>query len=159
MVNTLIRLNPISEMRRLQDEMSRLFDPGFPFENGELASVNWIPAVDIEETSETLHVIAELPGMRREDIQVEFENGMLTIRGQRSRAEEKKETNFHRVERSFGSFSRSFRLPATVDAVKISATYEDGVLKLEMPKREESKARRIEIGGTGKQIEAGAKKG
>ena len=159
MVNTLIRLNPFSEMRRLQDEMSRLFDPGFPFENGELASANWIPAVDIEETSETLRVIAELPGMRREDIQIEFENGMLTIRGQRSRAEEKKETNFHRVERSFGSFSRSFRLPATVDAEKISATYEDGVLKLEMPKREESKARRIEIGGTGKQIEAGAKKG
>ncbi len=158
MVNTLVRLNPFTDMRRLQDEMSRLFDPGFPFENGELVSANWVPAVDIEETPETLRVIAELPGMRREDIQVEFENGMLTIRGQRAREEEKKEKNFHRVERSFGSFARAFRLPATVDAEKITASYEDGVLKLEMPKREESKARRIQIGGTGKQIEAEAKK-
>jgi HSP20 family protein len=97
--------------------------------------------------------------MKREDIQVEFENGMLTIRGSRTREEEKKEKNFHRVERSFGSFARAFRLPATVDAERISATYEDGVLRLEMPKREESKARRIQIAGTGKQIEAGAKKG
>ncbi|MCM2317503.1 MAG: Hsp20/alpha crystallin family protein, partial [Thermoanaerobaculia bacterium] len=153
------RLNPFQEMRRLQDEFNRLLDPGFPFENGELAAANWVPAVDIEETPETLRVIAELPGMRREDIQVEFENGMLTIRGQRAREEEKKEKNFHRVERSFGSFARAFRLPATVDAERISASYEDGVLKLEMPKREESKARRIQIAGTGKQIEAEAKKG
>lgn len=159
MVNTLIRLNPFQEMRRLQDEFNRLLDPGFPFENGELAAANWVPAVDIEETPETLRVIAELPGMKREDIQVEFENGMLTIRGQRAREEEKKEKNFHRVERSFGSFARAFRLPATVDAERISASYEDGVLKLEMPKREESKARRIQISGTGKQIEAEAKKG
>ena len=159
MVNTLVRLNPFQEMRRLQDEFNRLLDPGFPFENGELAAANWVPAVDIEETPETLRVIAELPGMKREDIQVEFENGMLTIRGQRAREEEKKEKNFHRVERSFGSFARAFRLPATVDAERISATYEDGVLKLEMPKREESKARRILISGAGKQIEAEAKKG
>jgi len=159
MVNTLIRLNPFSEMRRLQDEMNRMFDPGFPFENGELGAANWVPAVDIEETPETLRVIAELPGMKREDIQVEFENGMLTIRGTRTREEEKKEKNFHRVERSFGSFVRAFRLPATVDAEKIAATYEDGVLKLEMPKREESKARRIQIGGSSKQLEAEVKKG
>ena len=158
MVNTLIRLNPFSEMRRMQDEMSRLFDPGFPFENGELASANWVPAVDIEETPETLRVIAELPGMKREDIQVEFESGMLTIRGSRTREEEKREKNFHRVERSFGSFARAFRLPATVDAEKITALYEDGVLRLEMPKREESKARRIQIGGTSKQLEAEVKK-
>jgi len=159
MVNTLIRLNPFAEMRRLQDEMNRMFDPGFPFENGELASASWVPAVDIEETPETLRVIAEVPGIKREDIQVEFENGMLTIRGTRTREEEKKEKNFHRVERSFGSFVRAFRLPATVDAEKISATYEDGVLKLEMPKREESKARRIQIGGSAKQLEAEVKKG
>lgn len=158
MVNTLIRLNPFAEMRRLQDEMNRMFDPGFSFENGELGSANWVPAVDIEETPETLRVIAELPGMKREDIQVEFENGLLTIRGSRTREEEKKEKNFHRVERSFGSFARAFRLPATVDAEKIAATYEDGVLRLEMPKREESKARRIQIGGTSKQIEAEVKK-
>jgi HSP20 family protein len=159
MVKTLVRLNPFAEMRRMQDEMSRLFDPGFPFENGEFASASWVPAVDIEETPEALRVIAELPGMKREDIQVEFENGMLTIRGTRTREEEKKEKNFHRVERSFGSFVRAFRLPATVDAEKISATYEDGVLTLEMPKREESKARRIQIGVVGKQIEAEVKKG
>lgn len=159
MVNTLVRLNPFAEMRRLQDEFNRLFDTGFPLENGELASSSWVPAVDIEETPETLRVIAELPGMKKDDIQVEFENGVLTIRGTRTRAEEKKEKNFHRVERSFGSFVRAFRLPTTVEAEKISATYEDGVLKLEMPKREESKARRIQIGGTSKQIEAEVKKG
>ncbi|MBI2213107.1 MAG: Hsp20/alpha crystallin family protein [Acidobacteria bacterium] len=159
MVSTLVRLNPIAEMRRLQDEMNRMFDPGFPFETGELASASWVPAVDIEETAETLRVVAELPGMKREDIQVEFENGMLTIRGTRSREDETKEKNFHRVERSFGSFVRAFRLPATVEADKITASYEDGVLKLEMPKREESKARRITIGGSSKQIEADVKKG
>lgn len=152
MVNTLMRWNPFSEVRRLQEEMNRLFDGSFGEQ--ELGSVGWIPPVDIEETADGLRVTAELPGMKKEDINVEFENGLLTIRGQRTRESKTEEKNFHRVERSYGSFVRSFRLPSTVNAEQISASYADGVLTLEMPKVEAAKARRIEIGEERKALEA-----
>lgn len=153
MVNTLMRWNPFSEVRRLQEEMNRLFDTSFGEQ--ELGSVGWIPPVDIEETADGLRVSAELPGMKKEDIHVEFENGLLTIRGERSREARTEEKNFHRVERSYGSFVRSFRLPATINTEQIKATYADGVLTLEMPKSEAARARRIEIGEEKKAIEAG----
>jgi len=155
MVNTLVRWNPFSEVRRLQDEMNRFFDTSFG--DQELGATGWMPPVDIEESSEGLRVTAELPGMKREDIHVEFENGVLTIRGERVREKKAEEKNFHRVERSYGTFVRSFRLPATINAEKISASYSDGVLTLEMPKSEAAKARRIEVGGERKTIEAGKK--
>jgi len=152
MVNTLMRWNPFSEVRRLQEEMNRLFDGSFGEQ--ELGSVGWAPPVDIEETADGLRVTAELPGMKKEDINVEFENGLLTIRGQRTRESKTEEKNFHRVERSYGSFVRSFRLPSTVNAEQIAASYADGVLTLEMPKVEAAKARRIEIGEERKALEA-----
>lgn len=152
MVNTLMRWNPFSEIRRLQDEMNRLFDTSFGEQ--EIGAVGWIPPVDIEETANGLRVTAEVPGMRKEDIHVEFENGLLTIRGERNREKKTEEKNFHRVERSYGTFVRSFRLPASIDAEQISANYSDGVLTLEMPKSETAKARRIEISEQQKAIEA-----
>lgn len=152
MVNTLMRWNPFAEVRRLQDEMNRLFDTSFGEQ--ELGSVGWIPPVDIEETADGLRVTAEVPGMKKEDIRVEFENGLLTIRGERHRETKTEEKNFHRVERSYGTFVRSFRLPASVNAEQIKASYSEGVLTLEMPKTEAAKARRIEIGEERKAIEA-----
>lgn len=152
MVNTLMRWNPFAEVRRLQDEMNRLFDTSFGEQ--ELGSVGWIPPVDIEETADGLRVTAEVPGMKKEDIRVEFENGLLTIRGERHRETKTEEKNFHRVERSHGTFVRSFRLPASVNAEQIKASYSEGVLTLEMPKTEAAKARRIEIGEERKAIEA-----
>jgi len=152
MVNTLMRWNPFSEIRRLQDEMNRLFDTSFGEQ--EMGAVGWIPPVDIEETADGLRVTAEVPGMRKEDIHVEFENGLLTIRGERTRETKTEEKNFHRVERSYGTFVRTFRLPASVDAEQIKASYADGVLSLEMPKSEAARARRIEIAEEHKAIEA-----
>jgi len=152
MVNTLMRWNPFSEVRRLQDEMNRLFDTSFGEQ--ELGAVGWIPPVDIEETQDGLRVTAEIPGMKKDDIHVEFENGLLTIRGERRRETKTEEKNFHRVERSYGTFVRTFRLPASINAEQIKANYAEGVLTLEMPKTEAAKARRIEIREEEKAIEA-----
>jgi HSP20 family protein len=152
MVNTLMRWNPFSEIRRLQDEMNRLFDTSFGEQ--EIGAVGWVPPVDIEETADGIRVTAEVPGMKKEDIRVEFENGLLTIRGERTRETKTEEKNFHRVERSYGTFVRTFRLPASVNAEKIAASYADGVLTLEVPKTEAAKARRIEIAEEKKAIEA-----
>lgn len=152
MVNTLMRWNPFSEVRRLQEDMNRLFDTSFGEQ--ELGAVGWIPPVDIEETTDGLRVTAELPGMKKEDITVEFENGLLTIRGQRSRESKTEEKHFHRVERSYGTFVRTFRLPASIKAEQIAANYAEGILTLELPKSEAAKARRIEIVEEKKAIDA-----
>ena len=152
MVTSLMRWNPFGEVRRLQEEMNRLLNASFDTEGTDLGPASWNPAVDIEETADSLRVSAELPGVKQEDIHVEFENGLLSIHGERKREEETKGRSYHRLERSFGSFTRTFRLPASVDSEKISARFEDGVLKLEMPKREGAKARKIEVGAGQKQI-------
>ena len=134
------------------------FRLGFPLSTS-FELTRYMPRVDTAEDNKNIYITAELPGMAKDDVKVTLSDNVLTIQGKKERKTEETKKNFHRVERSFGSFARAFRLPATVDAEKITASYEDGVLKLEMPKREESKARRIQIGGTSKQIEAEVKKG
>jgi HSP20 family protein len=105
-----------------------------------------VPAVDIYETDRHEVVLkAELPDMRREDINVTFENGVLTLKGERKFEQEVKKENFQRIERRHGSFSRSFTLPNTVDAGKISASYKDGVLTIRLPQREEAKPKQIAV--------------
>jgi HSP20 family protein len=135
---TLVRWNPGRELASMEiDRLNRMFEDFYS--NGRA----WAPAVDIYETADREYVIkAELPEMRREDIGVTFENNMATIEGER-KAEP--DVNFHRSERAYGRFTRSFTLPVTVDGNRISATYKDGVLTVRVPQREEAKPKQIQV--------------
>jgi len=135
------------EFTNLQTQLHRIFEPFARFaarEDEDLVSGTWVPAVDVAETQEKIVVRAEVPGMKQEDIQIEFENGLLTIRGER-KIEKSEGLTWHRVERVYGNFSRSFTLPRTVDAEKISAAYRDGILEIDVPKKEEAKPKNIRI--------------
>ncbi len=141
------RFDPFRDLAVLQDRMNRLFNDtyGRGREDDLMNRGTWTPAVDIYEVDGTLMLKAELPDMRREDIDVSVENNTLTIRGERTLDNDVKQGNFHRIERSYGSFVRQFSLPATVDAGKIAAEYKNGVLTLKLPVREEAKPRTINI--------------
>jgi HSP20 family protein len=139
----IVRWEPARELAGMEiDRLNRMFSEfyGDPFSRG------WVPAVDVYETDEHEVVLkAELPEMRREDIHLTFENGVLTLKGERKFEEETKRENFQRMERRYGSFSRSFTLPNTVDASRISAAYKDGVLTIRLPQREEAKPKQIAV--------------
>lgn len=156
------RWNPLREMETIHHQMNRLFEPFFVRggldEGTDLAAGAWVPPVDIEETSDRLVVRAEIPGMSPDEIDVRVENGVLTIRGERRFESERRDRNFHRVERSYGTFSRSFTLPTTVDTENVSARYEQGILELEMPRREEAKPRRIPIANQNRTLESSAER-
>ncbi len=115
-------------------------------ENDSLTSSAWMPPVDISEDANQISVTAELPGFKEKDVNVELHGDVLTISGERKRESEKKDRNFTRVERSYGQFCRSFTLPASVDRESVKATFSDGLLKLELPKKPEAKPRHIPIG-------------
>lgn len=141
------RFNPQQDIRSLQQQMSRIFEPFFgrALDDESLMSGTWAPPVDVVEENDAIVVSAELPGMKKDDIDIQFENGILTLRGERQLAKESTEKTYHRVERVYGNFVRSFTLPRSVDAEKINATYHDGVLEIRVPKREEAKPRQITI--------------
>ena len=142
--------NPFAELQSFQDQIGRLLDSSVGRnEDASLARGNWIPPVDVAEEGDSIILKAELPGMKEEDIEIEFENGLLTLKGERSFESEKSERNYHRIERSYGKFVRSFNLPRSVDAEAIAANYENGVLEVTIPKREEAKPRQIRIGKKG----------
>jgi HSP20 family protein len=142
----LTRWNPIREMQHLQNQFDLLFEPfARNATRDDWPVATWMPPVDIEESGDMLYVRAEIPGIKPEDIDIRFENGVLTLRGERRFENQNNDRNFHRVERAYGSFVRSFTLPSSIDAEKVSATYRDGILELTMPKREEAKPRKIEI--------------
>lgn len=134
------------DVKNLQVQLNRLFEPFARFATGDedLVSGTWVPPVDVAETQEKILVRAEVPGMRQEDIAIEFSNGLLTIRGDR-KLEKSEGMTWHRVERIYGNFSRSFTLPRTVDPEKITASYREGILEIEVPKREEAKPKHIKI--------------
>lgn len=137
--------NPWRELDQLSNRLSRVFSDEFPV---PAADGDWLPAVNVEETQEELVLTAELPGLKREDIEIELENNVLTIRGERQEERtEGEERRYHLWERRYGSFQRSFTLPRTVDGKQISAAYDDGLLRVRMPKAPEARGRRIEIGG------------
>ena len=138
------RWNPQHNFDNLQSQLSRFLEPFTRTADEDLVSGSWMPPVDVAETQEKIIVRAEVPGMKQEEIQIEFENGLLTIRGERKLIKEEGVT-FHRVERTFGNFSRSFTLPRTVDPERITASYREGVLEIEVPKKEEAKPRQIRI--------------
>lgn len=138
--------NPFTELQNLQNQIGRLFEPAYRNEDESLMRGSWMPAVDVAEEGDQLILRAELPGMKEEEIEIEFENGMLTLRGERQFETEKSERNYHRIERSYGKFVRSFTLPRSVDAEGIQANYESGILEIRIPKKEEAKPRQIKIG-------------
>jgi HSP20 family protein len=135
------------EMDRLRNEMERLYDRFFdlgPFrrftEEGE-----WMPTVDVSETAKEIIVNAEIPGVEAKKIDVSLDGNVLTIKGERKREHEEKEENFHRIERSYGSFYRALQLPAEVDGERIKAIYKKGVLRIAMPKTKRETGKKIEI--------------
>jgi HSP20 family protein len=137
----LTRFEPFREMARLQDEMSRMFDERrFAGE-----SVGWTPACDIYEDEEGVTLRFELAGVEPKDVDIRFENGVLTLRGERKLEREDRRENYHRVELSYGTFTRSFSLPASVDAEKIKAEAKNGVLVVTLPKKAEAKPRSIQV--------------
>ena len=142
-----VRWDPFRDLGLLQDRMNRLFDDaGRTWRTDEpAATTSWSPAVDIYETEGEIVVKAELPGLDRKAITLHLENNVLTLRGERKFQKETKEENYHRIERSYGNFSRSFSIPATVDEEKIRADYKDGVLKIFLPKKEQAKPKQIRI--------------
>jgi HSP20 family protein len=136
------RWEPFRDLARIQDEMSRLFDDRL-FRAGE--SVGWTPACDIYEDEEGVSLRFELAGVDPKDVDVRFENGVLTVKGERKLEREDKRENYHRVERQYGTFTRSFSLPGSVDAEKIRAESRNGVLTIVLPKKAEAKPRAIQV--------------
>jgi HSP20 family protein len=143
----IIRWDPFREMVTIRDKMNRLFEDVFTGrgEEKEMVASSWAPSVDIYETENELILSAEVPGIEEKDIEIKVEDSTLTIRGERKFEKETKEENYHRIERSYGSFSRSFTLPNYVDQDKIQAEHENGVLKITMPKKMELKPRTVKI--------------
>jgi len=143
---TLVRWDPFKELLRMEDRMNRLFGDILRPELREREVVGeWLPPVDIYEDAEGVVIKAELPEMDMKDIDVKIEDNTLRIRGERKLEKEDKKDNYHRIERYYGSFSRSFTLPSTVDQEKVKATYDRGILRITLPKKEETKPRKIKI--------------
>ncbi len=139
----LTRWDPFRDLARMQDEMARLFEDRLPYRSGE--SVGWTPACDIYEDGEEVLVRADLSGVEPKDVDIRFENGVLTLRGERKLEREDKRDNYHRLELAYGTFTRSFSLPGTVDPEKIRAESKNGVLLIHLPKRPEAKPKTIQV--------------
>ena len=142
---TLSRFEPFRGTSPLQDQFNRLFNEAFGRSAEEGSLTPWAPAVDIYETEHELVVKADLPDIQPEELDIRVENNILTIRGERKFEKKVNENNYLRVERSYGSFSRSFSLASTVNSEAIKAEYKDGVLTLKVPKREEAKPKQIKV--------------
>ncbi len=135
--------SPWQELEEMQNRLSRAFGESSPLARD---GHDWLPAVNVEETKEELVLTAELPGMNQEDVEIELENNVLTVRGSKEQTrEESEDRRYHLWERRWGSFQRSFTLPRTVSPERIAATFENGVLTIHMPKVAEARSRRIEI--------------
>ena len=144
-----VRWEPFREMSTLQNEMNRLFNTVFdtPAQNSAGSTLRrWMPAMDLVETEDSFVLRADLPGMKEDDVKIEFEDGTLTVSGERKAEHETKNEGYYRVERAFGSFSRSLTLPDGVDAEAVSASFDRGVLEVQIPKPEQRKPRKISIG-------------
>ena len=146
---SIVRYDPFRDLRSLQDEVNRLFTSNLTrsFDDEGIARGAWSPSVDIYENKDQIVLEAELPGMNREDFDLSVENNVITLRGERHFEKKDDSDNYHRVERAYGSFTRSFTLPQTVAAEGANAEYRNGVLRVTLPKKEETKARRIEVKG------------
>lgn len=152
---TLIRWNPTRslvpvspEMLDIQRGINKIFDNFFRgglFEDDEMVQSAWTPSVDIAEKNDSYSVKVELPGVKKDDVKITLQDNVLTIRGEKKQEKESNDQNYHRVERSYGMFQRSFTLPTSVKADKIDAEYRDGILAISLPKAEEAKPKQIEV--------------
>jgi HSP20 family protein len=145
----IIRWRPMRDFMTVQDEMNRMFDRFFsrePWEGDEsMSTAEWSPTVDISENKDEYFVSAELPGMKKEDVQITYANNVLRIEGERRKEEEKQDTNYHRVERLYGKFCRTFQVPTQIQADKIAADFKNGILTVHLPKAEEAKPKEVQI--------------
>ena len=148
---TIVRYDPFRDLRTLQEEVNRLFSTNLTRSFGDegIGRGAWSPSVDIYENKDQIVLEAELPGMKQEDFDLTIENNVISLRGERRFEKVDDADNYHRVERSYGSFTRSFTLPQTVSGEGAQAEYANGVLRVTLPKREEAKSRRIEVTGAG----------
>ena len=144
---TLVRWDPFRELEDMSERLNRVFARPSLRNSGKenLTVADWMPTVDISETEGEYLIKAELPEVRKEDVKVTVENGVLTLQGERRQEKEEKGKKFHRVERSYGSFIRSFSLPESVDESAVKAVYKDGVLHLHLPKSEKVKPKAIDV--------------
>ena len=143
----LVKYNPLRELRSMQEQMNRLLNVSWNHDiSGEdMKDGIWQPAVDIYETADSIIIKAELPDVDQNDIDVRIEENTLTLKGERRHEDEVKKENYHRIERYFGTFQRSFSLPTTVDQENVAAICEKGVLTITLPKKEETKPKQINI--------------
>jgi HSP20 family protein len=144
---TIVRWEPFRELSSLQTEMNRLFNAAFESGSGGGTSAprRWMPAMDLLETDEQFVLRADLPGMSEDDVNIELEDNVLTVSGERRTEHEDKREGFYRMERAYGSFSRSLTLPKGVDPEAVTAAFDRGVLEVRVPKPEQRKPRRISI--------------
>lgn len=148
MINTLARYEPLQELEEIQNRLSSFFgrSPGRRGNGHEdLALADWAPMADISEDENEYVIKAELPELKKEDVKVTVENGVLTISGERKFEKEEKKKKYHRVERAYGRFTRSFALPDNADASKVKAEFKDGMLTVHLPKSEKAKPKQIEV--------------
>jgi HSP20 family protein len=155
---TIVRWEPLREFSTLQNEMNRLFNTVFdaPSSGGNAGETmrRWMPAMDLLETDDHFVLRADLPGMTEEDVSIELEDTTLTVSGQRKADHEQRSEGAYRVERAFGSFSRSLTLPQGIDPEAVTAGFDKGVLEVRVPKPEQRKPKRISIGGERSEITA-----
>jgi len=140
---SLVRWEPFRDLLALQERLNRGFEANR--QTGEEQLGTWAPAVDIYETEKEIVLKADLPGMNLADVDISLNNNVLSVRGERKFEKDVKEDNYHRVERTYGNFVRTFTLPNTVNADQIEASYENGVLRITMPKREEARPKQIKV--------------
>ena len=151
----LTRWDPFRELNALQNRLSRLFEEQYGGREEALTAGAFVPPVDIYEDEHSIQLKLEVPGIDQKDLDVKVENNVLTIRGERKFEKEENEENFRRVERQYGSFTRTFTLPNTVDAENVQASYDKGILKIALPKKAEAKPKRIKVNvGGEKTLEA-----
>ncbi|HKW89364.1 MAG TPA: Hsp20/alpha crystallin family protein [Candidatus Acidoferrales bacterium] len=144
-MNTVMRWEPFRNLTSLQEQVNRLFESSFPSRGSDSTLTAWAAAVDVYETENELVIKADLPDVAEKDLDVRVENSLLTIHGERKFEQNVKEEDYLRMERSYGSFSRGFSLPNSVDTEAVKAEYKDGVLNIALPKRAESKQKQVKI--------------
>jgi HSP20 family protein len=156
-MTVLTRWDPFRELSSIQDRMNRLFQDQYAGREESLVSGSFVPAVDVYEDEQSIQLKFEVPGIDEKDIDIRLENNTLTVRGERKFEQEQKEENFQRIERRYGSFTRSFTLPNVVNTEDVQAEYDKGVLTVRLAKRAEAKPKQIKVNvgsATGKTLDA-----
>lgn len=144
---SLVRWDPFRELEEVSDRLNRVFGRSLvSSENKDaMTKLDWAPSVDVAETAEEFQVKAELPDVKKEDVKISVDGGVLRIEGERKQEKEEKGKKWHRIERSYGSFMRSFTLPDNIDDTKVRAEFKDGVLNVRLPKSEKAKPRQVQV--------------